>query len=137
MSKHLMALAFACLCSTFCSSQTGECCNHLQSNTYTCESSHCSGRVTVYTPVQEGEDLIRFSCNHSEDCCGQVFTTCTNDGGCLAASRNPEVRARIDEVATTSEVLVANCKGRYALYAPRGERTIDLDRVLATDRILR
>jgi hypothetical protein len=103
--------------------------------TFTCEATDCSNRVTVYKNTTG--DNIKFSCNHSEKCCGQVFTSCTDDGACDAVEKNPEVRARIDVVAKTSEVLVADCKGRYALYTPRRERTINLDRLVAADGILR
>ncbi len=132
MTKHLVAVVFVFLCSAFCGSQT--CSGRLDSMTFTCTSSTCSNRVTVYKPTSG--DRIRYSCT-SEDCCGQLFTTCTDDGGCGAVEKNPEVRARIDDVAKTSEVLVADCKGRYALYTLRRERTINLDRLLAADRILR
>lgn len=133
MSKHLMCLALVCLCSTFGRSQN--CAERLTGVTYTCVyGTTCSGRITVYQPVF-GVDRIAYSCT-SEECCKQLFTTCTNDSACPFSPLNPQVRARIDEVATTSEVLVADCKGRYSLYARRrSETTIDLDRVLAADSI--
>jgi len=96
----------------------------------------CRGAIDTYVPNMEYPDnRIKYSCGPVE-CCKQLFTTCINDGPCDLSLQNPEVRARIDEIAKTSEVLVANCKGRYALYAPPSERTVNLDRVLE-DRVLR
>lgn len=138
VSKHLTSIICGLMCvsaAPFCSSQS--CCYHLESQSFTCTTSTCSKRITVYVPNFDGPDRIQYSCT-SDDCCQQLFTTCTNDGACPPSFlQNPEVRARIDEIAKTSEVLVANCKGRYALHAPRSERTIDLHRALEPDRILR
>jgi hypothetical protein len=134
MSKHLMALAFVFFCSPFCGSQS--CTNHLKEIELECQSSTCSQPITVHLPDDGGPADIKYSCT-SVDCCGELKTTCEDGGACDAAVRNPEVRARIDNVAKTSPVLVADCNGRYAPYTPRTERTINLDRVLAADRILR
>jgi hypothetical protein len=134
MSKHLMALAFVFLYSAFCGSQT--CTNHLKETELTCQSSTCSENVTIHLNDDAGPADIKYSCT-SFDCCGELKTTCEDDGACEDALHNPEVRARIDDVAKTSRVLVADCNGRYAPYLPRIGRTINLDRVLAADRILR
>ncbi len=121
MSKHLMALAFLFfLCSSFCGSQTFTCTNHLKEIEFDCTSSTCSSSVTVHLNDDAGKQLIRYSCT-SVKCCGQLFTTCTDGGACDDAVHNPEVRARIDDVAKTSRVLVADCDGRYAPYAPLTE----------------
>lgn len=116
MSKHLMALAFVVLCCAFCGAQT--CTNHLKEIQFDCESSTCSDYITVHLNDDAGRQDIRYSCT-SVKCCEQLFTTCTDDGACDEAVHNPEVRARIDDVAKTSQVLVADCNGRYAPYAPR------------------
>lgn len=137
VNKHLMALAFVFLCSAFCRSQAPTACtNHLKDVELECQSSTCSEPIILHLPDDAGKAVIKYSCT-SVSCCGELKTTCEDDGACDAAVHNPEVRARIEDVAKTSQILVADCDGRYAPYAPSGESAINVDRMLAADRILR
>ncbi len=134
MVRHLIALAFVFLCSAFCGGEN--CANHLKEVPLTCETATYTQTVILHMPDEAGPQLIKYSCT-SVDCCGELKTTCLDGGACDAAVHSAEVRARIDDVAKTSQVLVADCDGRYAPYVPRAERTINLDRVVAADHILR
>lgn len=133
MTKNLMALAFVFLCNAFCASQT--CTYKLDEFHLTCETATCSSTITQRLPAP-GKDTIKYSCQ-TVSCCGELKTTCTDDGSCPFALVRPEMQARIEAIAATSQVLVADCTGRYTPYAPAAESSIKLDRMLSTDRMLR
>ena len=69
-----------------------------------------------------------------------LLTSCDLGTDC-GFLKSAEVRARVDEIATTSTVLVADCKGRYSPYdahhTPQTDKTVSRDSVLVDDRILR
>jgi hypothetical protein len=89
-------------------------------------------------PQGSGGGSEHYSCG-AVICCGQRFTDCNFDGGdCFFIRvKNPEVRKRLDQVADTSRILVADCRGRYALYEPGSGRRSVRDSVFVNDHILR
>jgi hypothetical protein len=133
VSKHLMALAFLFLCSSFCVSQT--CTHRLKEIQFTCESSTCSQDVIFHLPDDDGPQTIKYSCA-AYNCCGELKTT-FGDDGVPATVLTPEMQARIEGIAATSQVLVADCTGRNIPYTPRGQDSINLDRMLAVGLISR
>jgi len=101
-------------CSAVCS---GQCTNGFQTQTFNCVySDQCEDYVTVSIP-DGGQYGVTVECG-SVDCCGQQFTTCYSNGGnCEPKKLRPrEVKERLSELSRTSEVLVADCSGRYGLY---------------------
>jgi len=98
----------------------------------------CMDQKDVDTPI-ESQDGVRVVCG-SVSCCGQLLTTCSGSGNCepVRALREPRAQERLARVAAESEVLVADCKGRYALFKP-SPGTVLNQRSLALldDRILR
>jgi len=74
-------------------------------------------------------------------CCGQLFTSCGGQGNCEAVKvRPPEVKARLTQLSLTSDVLVADCRGRYGPYEPSPGPVVTRRRgtlAALSDRILR
>ena len=139
MRKQMMVLGFgvlfSCVWAAFCSAQ---CTEELDSKQFECKYEDCHSYAYVDLPNGADGD-IHYECHASAPCCGQLFTTCSqDDGDCSQVLRNPEIRAKIDKIASTSEVLVADCRGRYRLYSPQSVTLRGKDGpVLASDRILR
>jgi hypothetical protein len=104
------------LCSVLCSGQN--CANGFNQQYFNCQSSSCSDGIYVSYPngSQDGQQI---QCG-GEDCCGQLFTTCWGTGDCepVKALNNPAVKERLARLSAESEVLVADCRGRYSLYMP-------------------
>lgn len=99
----------------------------------------CSEEIYLSIP-SGGQYGLNIICS-GFSCCGQLFTSCGGQGACEAVKlRPPEVKARLTQLSLTSEVLVADCSGRYGPYEPsRGAVAAKRRRSLAavSDRILR
>jgi len=125
-----------CLCSSLCSGQG--CTDGFTATTFQCVyDGSCSSSVTVYTP-NESQDGVTVHCG-AVDCCGHLFTTCWGDGNCEAVKKlgDPAARKRLARLAGESEVLVADCRGRYALYRPTPTVATRRTLALVDDHILR
>lgn len=107
---------FLWLCNGLCAAQCAETWQQMQ---FHCAGPDgCEGDLEVQYPGESSQYGVAIVCG-SENCCGQLFTTCYAGGGCEPESvRKPEARKRLDRIAATSEVLVADCKGRFSLYTP-------------------
>jgi hypothetical protein len=112
-----------------------QCGDHVTYTKLECVTKTC--KSFVFAGFVSGGDLYYESCS-AEDCCGQLITTCSLDGGdCAGAVRDPAARKRIAEFAESSRVLVADCKGHFGLYAsPPAEDHFGADAVVS-ERVLR
>ena len=103
----LQATSSAQICSSSFSTQEFECHG----------PEGCDGDVYVTIP-SGGQYGLNVVCG-SISCCGQLFTTCNGNGGCEPTKLRPrEVKERLSELSRTSEILVADCSGRYGPYEP-------------------
>ena len=74
----------------------------------------------VYPRYPEGSSPygVYVQCQALE-CCGQLFSDCYGGGGCDDVMlKKPGVKEEIAQLAATSDVLVADCSGRYVSYEP-------------------
>ena len=125
----------ATLCGPPCSGQCAATFTDMQVH---CDGPQgCSDSVEVVIP-EESQDGQRVDCS-STSCCGQLITTCGGVGGCQdEIMKKPGVREQVAELAATSEVLVAGCKGRYVPYiAPVYQANGRWRPALLDDRVLR
>ena len=114
-----------------------DCADSFEEHEFHCESSSCSDDVYVYYP-NESQDGVTIECG-ATDCCGQQFSTCWGEGNCEPLElKKPRVQERLTQLAHTSEVLVADCRGRYGPYVP-GPHLVAARRTfkVVDDRILR
>jgi hypothetical protein len=97
------------------------CAEFLQGEVFKCIYESCRGSVLIQFP-KGGEDQA-ITCGPVE-CCGQLITTCDFNGDSCsdARLRDAAVRQSLDRIASRDEVLVADCNGRYSVYAPRPRR---------------
>lgn len=135
MGISICGIALA-LCAVACSAQ---CTTGLTTQNFDCAGPDgCSAGVTVAYPVGADQYGAAIEPNVQE-CCGQLFSSFMMGGGCEPEGlKRPGVKERLSELSRTSEVLVADCKGRYALYkpAPTKER-LTASWALLNDRMLR
>jgi hypothetical protein len=122
-----------CLCGTLCRAD-GACADTMTGNVYNCAYQGCKSQVAVSTP--SGGDSEHYSCE-SVQCCKQLFSNCYFDDGDCFLNSHPEVRKRLSRIAGTSRILVADCRGRYALYQPGPARDSVRHSALVDDHILR
>jgi hypothetical protein len=106
------------LSALFSAVSNAQCADGFNPVTFNCAySDQCASQVTVWEP-NESQNGVLINCG-STSCCGQLFTSCWGQGGCQNDNlKGREVNERLTELSRTSEVLVADCKGRYALYTP-------------------
>jgi hypothetical protein len=101
-------------------------------------STTCEETILASTPegLQIGGQA--YVCG-SESCCEQLFTTCwfVNSDCIQILLRNAEVRERVNEVSRTSRILLADCKGHYALYEPHVGKASVQNHGLVDERVLR
>ena len=96
----------------------------------------CKETVTVGRPSGRG-DTIAYSCS-STSCCQQLLTDCFSEGECFPFPlKTAEMQARLSEIAATSKVLVADCKGRYTSYERLRSDAPEHGSELANDHVLR
>jgi hypothetical protein len=128
---------FLCLLSTLCWAD-GACAEQMVATKYTCVYGACKDTIYTFTPEGLGINGQAYTCS-SDSCCGQLFGTCIFvDSGCdQILLRNAGVRERVNEVSKTSRILLADCKGHYALYEPRAGKASVQDHELVDDRVLR
>jgi hypothetical protein len=69
-----------------------------------------------------GQDGVYVACG-SISCCGQLQVTCWANGPCNHALKNRKSREQVAALASSSEVLVADCSGSYVLYVQTSTRT--------------
>jgi len=129
---------FLALCSAVCS---GQCTDGFTEQTFQCQySDTCQNSVTVQIP-NESQDGVVPECFATAPCCGQLFTSCTAGGNCEDIKlRGPAAKQRLQALAAESDLLVADCKGRYALYKPAPDRTNEKSRAslaLLNDHLMR
>lgn len=139
LMKWATALLFCallvCCWAIPCDAQT--CYDSLQSQTVHCVFKPCSNNVTVGVPQGEDGDNFTVSCS-STKCCGQLVTNCHIDEDCDSDQlRGPTLRKRVSDLATTSRILVADCKGHYAPFRNRLRTALDSDSFFASDHLLR
>lgn len=125
------------LCGAVCS---GQCADSFTEQTYNCVySDQCESQITVQYP--NGSQYGVYVQCEGVSCCGQLFTTCYGQGNCEDAKlRGPGVRQRPQTLATQSDLLVADCRGRYALYNPAPAHAKEKSRAsmaLLDDHIIR
>lgn len=72
-------------------------------------------------------------------CCGRSYLYYSPGGNCIFTElRNPENQERLAELALSSDLLVADCRGRYVPYgSPTTAMVASTDPVLLRDRRLR
>lgn len=115
--KHAFYSAVAIfLLTLFTSLCSGQCANGFSEMTINCAGPHgCTDSVPIFIP-DESQDGVRVVCG-AVSCCGQLLTSCLGEGGCQdEIMKKPGVRDQVAELAATSKVLVAGCKGRYVPY---------------------
>src|ERR1700722_12262068 len=73
------------------------------------------------------------------ECCGAYIVSYRPGGTCIMVElRSPAIQDRLAELAAASDLLVADCGGRYALYAPpAGDPKLARIPGLPSDRVLR
>lgn len=133
MMKILSWGAFVCLYGALCRADQA-CGEYVMETTYPCIYKSCSSHITVYWPA--GERVDHYTCGPVE-CCQQFFTSCYDDGLPCSQVRDPAVRERVAQVAATSRVLVADCRGRYVLYEPQADWGRTRHTVLVNEHVLR
>ena len=120
---HMMRISswvvpLLCLSGALCRADQA-CGESVKQTTYPCVYRTCRDQITVTTP--EGERVDFFTCGPVA-CCQQLFTSCYDSGDPCSQAMEPAVREHVAQVAATSRVLVADCRGRYALYEPQTGR---------------
>jgi hypothetical protein len=106
-----------CLGTTLCNGQN--CASNIVNQQLQCVNGRGCHNIWFNPEFEyEGPDYI-YICEPF-DCCGQLVTECRLTEYMCAARElsNPETSKRLSELATKSRLLVADCKGRYALYRP-------------------
>ncbi len=132
----IMSCAWLLLCLNGTLCRADACTDAITFTNLPCVYKNCSSHVYVGQP--SGGNSFLYDCQPVQ-CCQQFFSDCEFSGGdCQEIElRNPEVRQRLTEMAATSTVLVADCRGHYALYEPRPGRGSLRDSVLLNEHILR
>src|ERR1700739_4959766 len=97
-----------------------ECATDTTSTKFDCIYQTCKSSVVVETPVDNGGGNQQHVSCDSVPCCKQFFSDCYLDGQECRFVRvhSPAVREALNDLANTSRVMVADCRGRYALYEP-------------------
>jgi hypothetical protein len=128
---------FLCLLSTLCWAD-GACADQMQTTKYTCVYGTCEDTILAFTPEGLGIGGQAYT-GSSESCCEQLFTSCyfVNSDCDQIVLRNADVRERVNEVSRTSRILLADCKGHYALYEPHVGKASVKDHGLLDERVLR
>ncbi len=99
--------------------------------------NNCHGDITVMYPSDPSQYGAGIAEN-SEECCGQLFSSFNPSGSCEPMTlRRRDVKERLAELSGTSEVIVADCKGRYGLYTPPTAKEKSGSWALLNDRMLR
>lgn len=136
-----MRIAFGLIVGAFLLISSGafsqDCASSFNTLTLHCDGPHgCSGQVTLYIPIG---DPYGFGVGvTSTSCCGQLFSTYQATGLCEDGIINkPGVKEQISLISTTSDLLIADCKGRYVLYDSSAGRVERRQSFLADDRVLR
>jgi len=113
--RLIIATLFLTLCATVCSAQN--CADTFQNDEVWCAGPDgCTG--AVYPTHPNGSQYgLTIECS-ALDCCGQQITTCYGTSACDVLKK-PSDKEQVNRLAATSDVLVADCKGRYALFQPR------------------
>jgi hypothetical protein len=132
MKILIWAIAFVCVSGAVCRAQL--CGEEMKQTIFSCVYESCSDSVTTSTPF--GDRILFVSCEAVE-CCKQLFTTCYFTGDSCSQVVDAALRERLAQVAASSRVLVADCRGHYALYEPRPSRGQKYDSVLVNEHILR
>ena len=124
-----------CLGGTLCSGQCADTWNSFTA--YCANTKGCSGSVTGYQP-DIWEYGVAVYCSPVE-CCGSYIASYRPGGTCIMVElRSPAIQDRLAELAAASDLLVADCGGRYALYAPpAGDPKLAGVPGLPGDRVLR
>lgn len=102
------ALLFLGLCSTFCTAQ-GCSAEYSQMQVHCEGPGGCVDDVYPWYPVDPNQYGTVVVCT-GLNCCGQLISSCgTNGSGCDAVMKKPGVKAAIDRLAATSDLLIADC----------------------------
>jgi hypothetical protein len=138
-TRCVLAYLAACslmlfLSSALCSAQN-DCAERLKSMIVHCAGpNNCHGSVTIEFPFEPNGGSVMYRTS-AVPCCGQLITDVDQIGECssVALAGIEEQLARLAEV---SDVLVANCAGRYVPYktiasAKPASRLATGDRVLS------
>lgn len=131
-------LLLICLSGAFCS---GQCATGFSSQNIHCAGPHgCEDDVLIFYPI-ESQYGVRVA-TEGVDCCGQLITTSYGYSGCQPrVFRVAGMKEQLAKFAETSEVLVADCSGRYVLYDPNRDAVrrnlAKRNSALVNDHILR
>lgn len=127
-----LALAF---CSAACSAQCSE---GWTTESFHCDGPGCSQGVTVAYPMSADQYGVAIVPN-PQDCCGQLFSSFMAGGNCNPEMlKKPGVKRQIARLAATSDMLVADCEGRYVAYDPTADSVpVGQFLALADEHVLR
>jgi hypothetical protein len=122
---------------------SGALCNAQCADTFTEMNFHCSGpggcedQVAVFIP-NESQYGVFIECG-SEDCCGQLFSTCWGTGNCepARALRSPDAQDQLARLSLESRILVSDCSGRYILFTRPPDRREIASFARLDDHVLR
>lgn len=134
LSSAICGLTLA-LCSAACSAQ---CFDSWTTQDFHCDGPHgCSQDITVEYPNGQGfEGTVLVE--NSVSCCGQLFSNFNPGATCFEVFKRPGVMKQVSQLAATSDLLVADCKGHYVLYEPPSPvRTGALSLTLVDNHVLR
>jgi hypothetical protein len=132
--RVLSVAGFVSLCgAALCCAQN--CTEGMNTTRLTCVFGSCRSAVYVETPANR-KPISNYSCD-SVSCCGQLFTTCIEEGPCeIGELRDPAILRRVNDAAAKYSLLVADCTGRYVRYRlPRTEQ--GMPDYWLSDRMLR
>ncbi len=124
-----------CLLSTLCWAD-GNCADEMKATTYSCVYLSCKSKITTFTPGDSNINGQAYTCS-SASCCEQLFATCLFVNSECDQIQSAEVRESLNEVSRTSRILLANCRGHYALYVPHVRKVRVQDYGLVDERVLR
>lgn len=134
----ILIIGVTVLCSTFCSAQ--HCADNFNAVDVHCVYRTCDRQIDVWIPNENGYGSMGIGCD-SEDCCGQLVTTCFPSGPCENAKRagvTAGMLKHLAQLSPESDFLVASCNGHYEPFRstpPKIGRPASL--ALLNDHVLR
>ena len=135
-TKYILRYSAACclmlfLSSALCSAQQN-CAELLKRITEECYYGTCHGSVTIDVPIGFGHVYYE---TRSVECCKQLITDVNQNGSCENLLALAGIEEQVERLAAVSDVLVADCAGRYvpyqlSVFARRAPHSATEDRVL-------
>jgi hypothetical protein len=111
-----------CLASPFANGQASTCAQALQAVPYGCGGpNNCHGSGWTYVPYGGGNMPLL---NYPINCCGTWIADYSEGGMCYWTElRTPEMQEKLQVLAQSSRLLVADCHGRYVRYTAESRRS--------------